>query len=163
MRTQVHRKEAHTPWPSRDGTRSPLSPASTASSTSSSAATRAAFVPPVEVVTRDTDVLVRLELPGVDVENDVEVSVDKGRLVIRGERRDQRGEQQGSYLLRELRYGSFQREFALPEGVTGENVEAHYDQGMLEVVVHEAVRREPEPQQVKIMTKKAQEAIEQAE
>jgi HSP20 family protein len=127
------------------------------------AATRAGFVPPVELVTRGSDVVIRLELPGVDVERDVEVAVDKGRLVIRGERRDDRGQQSGTYLVRELRYGSFHREFALPEGVTGEHVEATYDQGMLEVVVHEAVRREPEPQQVKISMRDKREAIETTE
>ena len=124
-------------------------------------ATRAGFVPPVEMLTRDSDVVIRLELPGIDVERDVEVAVDKGRLVIRGERRDEREQQQsGSYLVRELRYGSFLREFALPDGVTGEHVEAHYDQGMLEVVVHEAVRREPEPQQIKINMRDKAQAIE---
>jgi HSP20 family protein len=120
----------------------------------------AGFVPPVEMLTRGTDVVLRLELPGIDVERDVEVAVDKGRLVIRGERRDERDGQQGSYLVRELRYGSFAREFALPEGVTGEQVEATYDQGMLEVVIHEAVRPEPQPQQVKIATRGGQQAIE---
>lgn len=124
-------------------------------------ATRAAFVPPVEVVTRGTDAVIRIELPGVDVENDVEVSVDKGRLVIRGERRDERRQEQASFLVRELRYGSFHREFALPEGMTGDNVEAHYDKGMLEVVVHEAVRPEPEPTQVPIIVKDKAQAIEQ--
>jgi HSP20 family protein len=126
------------------------------------AATRAAFVPSVEMVTRDTDVVIRLELPGVDVERDVEVAVDNGRLVIRGERRDDRENGGGGYLVRELRYGSFQREFALPEGVTGEHVEATYDQGMLEVVVRGAVRRPPEPQQVKINTRGGAQTVEQA-
>ncbi|HEU0129530.1 MAG TPA: Hsp20/alpha crystallin family protein [Mycobacteriales bacterium] len=123
-------------------------------------AARSGFVPPVELLTRGSDVVIRLELPGVDVERDVEVEVDKGRLVVKGERRDEQGEQAGGYLVRELRYGSFRREFALPEGVSAENVEAHYDQGMLEVVVHEAVRREPEPQQVKIGMGRGRQAIE---
>jgi HSP20 family protein len=125
------------------------------------AAARAGFVPPVELVTRGSDVLIRLELPGVDVERDVEVEVDNGRLVIKGER--QAVETDGTFLVRELRYGSFRREFALPEGVTAENVEAQYDHGMLEVVVREAVRRQPEPQQVRIMTKGAAQAIEAAD
>ena len=118
------------------------------------AGARAGFVPPVELMTRGSDVVIRLELPGIDAERDVEVEIDKGRLVIKGERRDERSDENGTYLVRELRFGSFRREFALPDGVTAENVDAHYDQGMLEVVVKEAVRREPEPQQVKISTGK---------
>jgi HSP20 family protein len=120
---------------------------------------RAGFVPPVELMTRGGDVVIRLELPGVDVERDVEVVIDKGRLVVKGERRDER-DGNGAYLVRELRFGSFRREFALPEGVTAENVEAHYDQGMLEVVVREAIRTEPEPQQVRITTRGTGNAIE---
>ena len=116
------------------------------------AATRSGFVPPVEVVRRDTDVVIRLELPGIDVERDVEVQVDKGLLVVKGERHGERAEQGSGYLLRELRYGAFRREFALPEGLAAENVEASYDRGMLEVVVHDVVPREPEPQQVTIKT-----------
>jgi HSP20 family protein len=115
-----------------------------------SPAARAGFVPPVEIITKDSDVVIRLELPGIDVANDVDVEVDKGRLVIRGERRAGSDEQRGSYLVRELRYGSFRREFALPDGVTADAVEAQYDNGMLEVVVHDAVRREPEPRRITI-------------
>lgn len=111
---------------------------------------RTGFVPPVEIVREGSDVVVRLELPGVDVDRDVEVTVDKGKLVIRGERRDERAEEGHGVLVRELRYGSFQREFALPDGLTAENVDATYDQGMLMVRVRDAVTPEPEPQQVRI-------------
>jgi hypothetical protein len=45
--------------------------------------------------------------------------------------------------------------------MTGENVEAHYDQGMLEVVVHEAVRPEREPVRVPIAMRQQSQAIEQ--
>jgi len=55
------------------------------------------------------DVVLRLELPGVDVENDVAIEVDRGRLVISGERRASRSEQADATLLRELRYGSSRR------------------------------------------------------
>lgn len=120
---------------------------------------RAGFVPPVEIIRRDGDVVIRLELPGVDVERDVEVEVDKGRLVVKGERRDERAEETPGYLVRELRYGAFRREFALPEGVTAEHVDASYDAGMLDITVRNAVRPEPQPQQVKIATAKP--AIEQ--
>ena len=53
-------------------------------------------------------------------------------------------------LVRELRYGSFHREFALPEGVAEDAIEARYEHGMLEVVVKGVVRRPPEPKKVSI-------------
>jgi len=44
------------------------------------------FRPAAEIVKDGEDAVVRVELPGVDVENDVNVEVDKGRLVIHGDR-----------------------------------------------------------------------------
>src|SRR3954464_3353739 len=52
----------------------------------------AGFVPAVELRKDGSDVLVVLELPGVDVENDIAIEVDKGKLVVSGERRDTRAE-----------------------------------------------------------------------
>lgn len=93
------------------------------------------FTPAAEVVRDGDDALVRLELPGLDVENDVTVEVDRGRLVVRGERRDERAEERDGRSLREVRYGSFQRAFALPTHVTADAVSASYDAGVLQVRV----------------------------
>ncbi|HTQ16345.1 Hsp20/alpha crystallin family protein [Mycobacterium sp.] len=96
------------------------------------------FNPAAEVVKDGDDAVVRLELPGVDVEKDVNVEVDKGRLVIHGEHRDQHAEDAGEgagRTLREIRYGSFRRSFQLPAHVTGEAISASYDAGVLTVRV----------------------------
>ncbi len=85
---------------------------------SSSRASTAGFVPAIEMATDGSDVLISLELPGVDVEKDIDIEVAQGRLTISGERHDrmaQRDDKEGAkVLVRELRYGSFRREFALP-------------------------------------------------
>ena len=52
------------------------------------------FRPAAEIAKDGDDAVVRVELPGVDVEKDVNVEVDKGRLVIHGERRDEQTEEQ---------------------------------------------------------------------
>lgn len=103
----------------------------------------AGFVPAVEVVREGADVVVRVELPGVDVAHDVAIEVDRGKLVISGERRDSRSEQAEGVLVRELRYGQFRREFALPPGVSSEQVEANYEGGLLDVRVRGVVQSEP--------------------
>jgi HSP20 family protein len=122
------------------------------------APTMAGFVPAVEVVREGVDVVVRVELPGVDVERDVAIEVDKGKLVISGERRDDRREQAGAdqqgVLVRELRYGQFRREFALPPGVSPEQVEASYDAGLLDVRVRGVVQPEPVTVRVPITTRR---------
>ena len=64
------------------------------------------FNPAAEIVQDGDDAVVSLELPGVDVDKDVNVEVADGRLVIHGERRDEHAEQKGGRTLREVRYGS---------------------------------------------------------
>ncbi|GFG63679.1 heat-shock protein Hsp20 [Mycobacterium kubicae] len=93
------------------------------------------FNPAAEVVKDGDDAVVRLELPGVDVEKDVNVELDRGRLVIHGEHRDEHQEDKDGRTLREIRYGSFRRSFQLPAHVTGEAVSASYDAGVLTVRV----------------------------
>ena len=110
------------------------------------------FNPAAEIVKDGDDAVVRLELPGVDVENDVNVEVDKGRLVIHGEHRDQHADEKDGRTLREIRYGSFRRSFQLPAHVTGEAIAASYAAGVLTVRVTGAYK-DPEGAQKIAITK----------
>ena len=111
----------------------------------------AGFVPAVEVARDGTDVVISLELPGVDVERDVNIEVAQGRLTISGERQEMvRSGQDTGVLVRELRYGAFRRDFALPEHVSADDVEAAYDRGMLFVRVHNVARPVEQPRKVAI-------------
>ena len=93
------------------------------------------FTPAAEVVKDGDDAVVRLELAGVDVDKDVNVELDRGRLVIHGERRSEHSEDNDGRTLREVRYGSFRRSFTLPAHVTGDAISASYDAGVLTVRV----------------------------
>lgn len=93
------------------------------------------FTPAAEIVKDGDDAVVRLELPGVDVDKDVNVELDRGRLVIYGEHRDQHAEGKDGRALREIRYGSFRRSFQLPAHVTSDAISASYDAGVLTVRV----------------------------
>ena len=109
-----------------------------------------AFNPAVEVVKNGDDALVRVDLPGVDLAKDITVEVDGGRLVIRGERRDEMSEDGDSVrTLRETRYGSFRRVFNLPERVGADAVSATYDAGVLSVRVAGAYAT-VEPQKIAV-------------
>jgi HSP20 family protein len=120
------------------------------------------FVPAVELISRGDDVLIRLELPGVNPAEDLDIEVAPGKLTIRGERKAQSQSEQDGVLVRELRYGSFNREFALPQGVDESAVDAHYDQGMLEVLVKGVVRRPPEPKKIQIRKGEGARAVDAA-
>jgi len=93
------------------------------------------FTPAAEVTRDGSDAVLRLELPGVDVSKDVVVEVVSGQLVVRGERRDERASSDHGRTVREVRYGSFRRAFALPAQVTGDDVTATYDAGVLTIRV----------------------------
>jgi HSP20 family molecular chaperone IbpA len=96
------------------------------------------FNPAAEITKDGDDAVVRLEIPGVDVDNDVTVELDGGRLVIAGERRDEHASEDPANdgrTLREVRYGAFRRSFAVPAHVTGDAISASYDAGVLTVRV----------------------------
>ncbi|GAB2811948.1 Hsp20/alpha crystallin family protein [Actinocorallia aurea] len=116
------------------------------------AAQRRAFVPSAEVTRDGRDAVVAVEVPGLDAEKDVAVEVERGRLIVRGERRDERTGERGR---REIRYGSFRREFVLPEHVTADAVSAVYDAGVLRVRVADAFA-ETKPGRVAITVGKAE-------
>jgi HSP20 family protein len=85
----------------------------------------------VEDFTDDGKYMILAELPGVDPEADVEVTVDSGMLTIRAERRKESKQDRHS----EFKYGSMTRSIALPEGADPDKITATYDKGILEVTV----------------------------
>jgi HSP20 family protein len=96
------------------------------------------WVPAVDVFTRGDDLVVRAELPGIDPEKDLDISLQDNMLRIRGERRhEERTESDGTYRF-ESRYGSFERSILLPEGVKEGDISATYENGILEIVVPKA-------------------------
>jgi HSP20 family protein len=97
---------------------------------------------------RDGDTFVlRAELPGIDPEHDVDLTVTDGVLRITA-RKQERHEQKdnGSYRS-EFRYGTFVRDFVLPDGVKEQDISASYKDGVLEVRV--PVKRAAQEQQQK--------------
>ncbi|HEX2258117.1 MAG TPA: Hsp20/alpha crystallin family protein [Actinomycetota bacterium] len=93
---------------------------------------------PVDVFTRGNDLVVRAEMPGIDPQKDVDVSVHKGMLTIRGERRQEDVQEGEQYYRMERSYGSFERTIALPESVNEADIQATYENGILEVIVPKA-------------------------
>lgn len=92
----------------------------------------ATLVPAVECFTREKNVVLRAELPGVDPEK-VEITVHGDRLVVRGEKESQRKEEDRNFWFQEFSYGRFERSFVLPEGVKAEDIKASFQNGVLEV------------------------------
>ena len=62
----------------------------------------AGFVPAADLGRDGDDAVIRLELPGLDAGKDVSVEIDRGRLVVKGERRSERSAEKDGHTLREL-------------------------------------------------------------
>ena len=101
---------------------------------------QAQWVPPIEVLERDDKLVVRAELPGLN-KDDIKVEVTDDLLTIAGERREEREETREGYRHSERRYGRFSRSVPLPEGVSAEDVQCTFQNGVLEVTM-------PAPQRV---------------
>ena len=77
--------------------------------------------------------VVRAEMPGIDPDKDVEISVDHGLLTVRAERRhEERSEHKGRFRS-EFSYGAFSRTVRLPASATEDDVKATYRDGILEI------------------------------
>lgn len=94
----------------------------------------------VEEMVENDQVVIRAEIPGVDPDKDIEVTVDEGMLRIRAERRESAEDRTGQGRRSEFRYGSFLREVPLPPGTSTEVVSASYRDGILEVRLPAPVR-----------------------
>ncbi|MBK9180999.1 MAG: Hsp20/alpha crystallin family protein [Acidimicrobiales bacterium] len=79
--------------------------------------------------------VVKAELPGVDPDKDIELTVSDDVLTIRAERRREEEVEEKGRFRSEFRYGSFTRVVPLPAGATATDVEASYADGILTVKV----------------------------
>ncbi|HUI04407.1 MAG TPA: Hsp20/alpha crystallin family protein [Acidimicrobiales bacterium] len=87
----------------------------------------------VEEVMEGDTLVIRAELPGVDPDKDVDISVENGVLTLHAERRDETVDKDRRRS--EFRYGSFSRSLTLPVGATEDDVKATFADGILEVRV----------------------------
>jgi len=92
----------------------------------------------------DTEYTIRAELPGLDSEKDVQITVTHGMLSIHAERKE---EQQARHRT-EFRYGMMQRSVRLPANADEDKVTARYGKGILEITV--PLKAVPAPKQIEI-------------
>ncbi|UXA18983.1 Hsp20/alpha crystallin family protein [Mycobacterium sp. SMC-4] len=85
----------------------------------------------VEDDVKDGSYVLQAEIPGVDPENDVEITVRDGVLTIKAERSEKKESNGRS----EFSYGSFTRAVTLPAGADEDGIKASYDRGILQVSV----------------------------
>ena len=92
------------------------------------------FLPQVEMSETAKEVRVTAELPGLD-EKEVEVTVTDNVLTIKGEKKEEKEEDERDYYHSERSYGYFHRTITLSEGIDADNAKAKFKKGVLKVTI----------------------------
>jgi HSP20 family protein len=105
------------------------------------------FAPAVDVYEDEHNITLKIEVPGID-EKDIDVRIENNTLTVHGERKLEKEEKEENYRRIERQYGSFTRNFTLPNTVDSESVAANYEKGVLKVQL--AKKAEAKPKQIKV-------------
>ncbi len=92
------------------------------------------FSPKIDVIETDKEIKISAELPGMD-EKDLDVSVNKDSITIKGEKKAEKEDKGKDYYRMERSYGSFCRTVPLPVEINVDKVEAKFNKGILNIVL----------------------------
>ncbi|MGD9589015.1 MAG: Hsp20/alpha crystallin family protein [Pyrinomonadaceae bacterium] len=95
---------------------------------------RGSWSPNVDIFEDQDRLIVEAELPGMKRE-DFEISVENNVLTLKGERRFEKKTEGDNYHRVERSYGSFTRQFTLPQTITAEGATAEFENGVLRVAL----------------------------
>jgi HSP20 family molecular chaperone IbpA len=90
--------------------------------------------PFMDVRQTDKGLVVHAELPGCN-KDDIKLSIDQNRLILEGQKRTHHKEKGENWVRKERFEGSFYRTLPLPRGVEPNQIQANYQDGVLEVFV----------------------------
>lgn len=109
-------------------------------------------MPTTDVYTKDnSELIVEAHLPNFS-QDDIDVHVENGALVIQAEKHEREEDKKKKYVVRESS-SSFYRRIALPERAVDDSIEAHLDDGVLRVTI--ALKALPEPKKITVKSKES--------
>jgi len=115
------------------------------------------WVPALDVWETEGEIVYALDLPGIP-EDDISVEFEDGALTVTAQR-ERKEELSEDQLYRfERRFGTYSRTFGLPQGVTEDQINADYKNGVLEI--HVAKPEQPKPRRIQIGSGREQKTIE---
>ena len=103
---------------------------------------------PLDIVENEDNYVVKASLPGINPD-DLEITYNNNVLTLQGEVKDEREVDQQRYHLRERRYGAFSRSISLPATIKADEIDAHYDAGVLTLTLPKAEEARPKRISVK--------------
>ena len=111
------------------------------------------FIPTADVFARNGDLIVRIDLPGMDAK-DIHVKFDADELTVTGERKVVNEVKEEGYYRKESSYGFFGRHMSLPKGTKESDIKAEYDNGVLEITFQRQAGTDGKPMSKTIPVKK---------
>jgi HSP20 family protein len=108
-----------------------------------------AFVPRLDMQETEDKITLSAELPGMS-DKDVEVSLDKEYLTIKGEKKEEKESKSAGRCFTERSYGSFERTLRLPTSVEKDKISAKFDKGVLTVEVPKSLEAKKEVKRIPI-------------
>jgi HSP20 family protein len=109
----------------------------------------APWTPRIDVFEKDSNLVVKAELPGIKKE-DVQVALDGTALTISGERREEREVKEEDYYRCERSYGRFSRRIPLPFEASAEQITAAFTDGVLEVTIPRPAEEQPKARTITV-------------
>ena len=94
----------------------------------------ARWVPAVNILEMPKEFKITFSVPGM-AKNDFKINVENEVLTVSAEKKEEKRENNERFTRREYWYGSFKRSFNLPEGLNGEKIDAHYEDGILSLML----------------------------
>jgi len=98
------------------------------------------WFPPVDIYETDTEIVILAELPGI-LEDAIDVQLNDGVLILRGEKPSPRDSETDNYYRLERPFGKFSRSFTLPSGLELSDVKASIRDGILKITMIKARNR----------------------
>ena len=100
------------------------------------------FLPPYELVENEQGYLLSFDVPGIP-KDDINIELKEQQLRVSGERRFEEKKNEGERRFTERRYGRFERAFTLPADVDAEKIAAHYQDGVLHLMLPKTEKVQP--------------------
>lgn len=107
------------------------------------------FHPNIDITETDKEIKVSAELPGMD-NKDIDVSLTKESLTIKGEKKEEKEEKKKDYYRMERSYGSFSRTIPMPVEIDTNNAKAQFKKGVLTITLPKTAKAIKEKKKITI-------------
>ena len=107
------------------------------------------MTPTIDVAEQDSALVITAELPGLD-EKDFEVTLAGDVLTIKGEKKSETENNTGGAYYLERRYGAFSRALRLPFDVSGDDVDARYEKGVLTIKLPKPAEAQKQAKRIEV-------------